>query len=205
MRLRWAAWWRWTPACRTTVGGLQLDRRCGSGLQALIYAYLQVATGGSDVVIAGGAESMSNAPFFTHRARWGIKGPALELQDALARGRVTAGGVNYPVAGGMLETAENLRSEYGISREEQDMFAVESQRRAIAAQEQGLFDDEIIPVTVPARKGDTVVTQDETPRETTWKHWLASRRSGQVLIPIHGDRGQCQYPERRCLGLYCGK
>ena len=151
----------------TTVGGLQLDRRCGSGLQALIYAYLQVASGGSDVVIAGGAESMSNAPFFTHRARWGLKEPTLELQDALARGRVTAGGVNYPVAGGMLETAENLRSEYGIPREEQDMFAVESQRRAIAAQEQGLFDDEVIPVSVPARKGDIVVTQDETPRETT--------------------------------------
>ena len=151
----------------TTVGGLQLDRRCGSGLQALIYAYLQVASGGSDVVIAGGAESMSNAPFFTHRARWGLKEPTLELQDSLARGRVTAGGVNYPVAGGMLETAENLRSEYGIPREEQDMFAVESQRRAIAAQEQGLFDDEVIPVTVPARKGDIVVTQDETPRETT--------------------------------------
>ena len=151
----------------TTAGGLQLDRRCGSGLQALIYAYLQVASGGSDVVIAGGAESMSNAPFFTHRARGGLKEPTLELQDALARGRVTAGGVNYPVAGGMLETAENLRSEYGIPREEQDMFAVESQRRAIAAQEQGLFDDEVIPVTVPARKGDIVVTQDETPRETT--------------------------------------
>ena len=151
----------------TTVGGLQLDRRCGSGLQSLIYAYLQVASGGSDVVIAGGAESMSNAPFFTHRARWGLKEPTLELQDSLARGRVTAGGVNYPVAGGMLETAENLRSEYGIPREEQDMFAVESQRRAIAAQEQGLFDDEVIPVTVPARKGDIVVTQDETPRETT--------------------------------------
>ena len=151
----------------TTAGGLQLDRRCGSGLQALIYAYLQVASGGSDVVIAGGAESMSNAPFFTHRARWGLKEPTLELQDSLARGRVTAGGVNYPVAGAMLETAENLRSEYGIPREEQDMFAVESQRRAIAAQEQGLFDDEVIPVTVPARKGDIVVTQDETPRETT--------------------------------------
>lgn len=150
-----------------SVGGLQLDRRCGSGLQALIYAYLQVSSGGSDVVIAGGAESMSNAPFFTHKARWGIKGPSLDLQDSLARGRVTAGGVNYPVAGGMLETAENLRSEYGISREEQDRFAVESQRRAIVAQEQGLFDQEIIPVIVPGRKGDTVVSSDETPRATT--------------------------------------
>lgn len=150
-----------------TTGGLQLDRRCGSGLQAVIYAYLQVATGGSDVVIAGGAESMSNAPFFTHGARWGIKGTSLELQDALARGRVSAGGVNFPVPGGMLETAENLRREYGISREEQDRFAVESQRRALAAQEQGLLDDEIISVTVPQRKGETIVTQDETPRATS--------------------------------------
>jgi len=150
-----------------TTGGLQLDRRCGSGLQAVIYAYLQVATGGSDVVIAGGAESMSNAPFFTHSARWGIKGASLELQDALARGRVSAGGVNFPVPGGMLETAENLRREYGISREEQDRFAAESQRRALAAQEQGLLNDEIISVTVPERKGETIVTQDETPRATS--------------------------------------
>ena len=150
-----------------STGGLQLDRRCGSGLQALIYGYLQVATGASDVVIAGGAESMSNAPFFSHSARWGVRGGSLEFQDALARGRVTAGGLNFPVPGGMLETAENLRREFEISREEQDQFAVESQRRASAAQEQGLLDDEMIPVTVPGRKGDTDVTQDETPRATT--------------------------------------
>ena len=150
-----------------TVGGLQLDRRCGSGLQALIYAYLQVATGSSDVVIAGGAESMSNAPFFTHGARWETEGASAELQDSLARGRVTAGGVNFPVAGGMLETAENLRREYKISREEQDQFAVESQSRAIAAQKQGLFDDEIIPVTISDRNGDAVISVDETPRATT--------------------------------------
>ena len=150
-----------------TVGGLQLDRRCGSGLQALIYAYLQVATGSSDVVIAGGAESMSNAPFFTHGARWETEGASAELQDSLARGRVTAGGVNFPVAGGMLETAENLRREYKISRAEQDQFAVQSQSRAIAAQKQGLFDDEIIPVTISDRNGDAVISVDETPRATT--------------------------------------
>ena len=150
-----------------TVGGLQLDRRCGSGLQALIYAYLQVATGGSDVVIAGGAESMSNAPFFTHGARWGVKDSALTLQDALVRGRVTAGGRNFPVSGGMLETAENLRRDYQITRQEQDEFAVESQQRALAAQEQGRLEEEIVPVMVPGRKGDTLVSQDETPRATT--------------------------------------
>ncbi|MEM1402116.1 MAG: acetyl-CoA C-acetyltransferase [Pseudomonadota bacterium] len=150
-----------------TAGGLQLDRRCGSGLQALIYAVLQVATGGSDVVLAGGAESMSNAPFFSHSVRWGTRDSELEFQDSLARGRVTAGGSNFPVPGGMLETAENLRREFRISREEQDSFAVESQRKAIAAQEQGLLDAEIIPVTVPDRKGDTIVSLDETPRATT--------------------------------------
>ena len=150
-----------------SAGGLQLDRRCGSGLQALIYGYLQVSTGASDVVIAGGAESMSNAPFFTHKARWGVKGGSLELQDSLARGRVTAGGENHPVPGGMLETAENLRREYGITREAQDRFAAESQRRALVAQEEGRFDDEIVPVTVPSRKGDTVIAKDESPRETT--------------------------------------
>lgn len=150
-----------------SVGGLQLDRRCGSGLQTLIYGILQVATGASNLVVTGGAESMSNAPFYTTKARWGIKTPSLQLNDALAQGRVTAGGVNFPVPGGMLETAENLRKDYSISREEQDQFAAESQRRAIAAQQQGLFDDEIIPVTVPGRKGDTVISADETPRETT--------------------------------------
>lgn len=152
-----------------SVGGLQLDRRCGSGLQTLIYSILQVATGASNLVIAGGAESMSNAPFFTTDARWGIKGPAIKFNDSLAQGRVTAGGINYPVPGGMLETAENLRKDFSVSREEQDQFAAESQRRALAAQANGLFDDEIIPVTVPTRKGDILVSKDETPRETTVK------------------------------------
>ena len=146
------------------VGGLQLDRRCGSGLQAIIYAVLQVATGGSDVVLAGGAESMSNAPFFTTGARFGIKGDALSLHDSLARGRVTAGGLHYPVPGGMLETAENLRRDYAIPRAEQDAFAVESHHRAIAAQNDGIFAEEIIPVTVPARRGEVTIDRDEHPR-----------------------------------------
>ena len=146
------------------VGGLQLDRRCGSGLQAIIYAVLQVATGGSDVVLAGGAESMSNAPFFTTGARFGIKGDALSLHDSLARGRATAGGLHYPVPGGMLETAENLRRDYAIPRAEQDAFAVESHHRAIAAQNDGIFAEEIIPVTVPARRGEVTIDRDEHPR-----------------------------------------
>src|SRR5882762_3640091 len=145
-----------------TATGLQLDRRCGSGLQSVLYAAMQVQTGVSDVVLAGGAESMSNAPFYSSSMRWGIKGvPSVELHDALARGRVTAGGVNFPVPGGMLETAENLRKEYSIPRDEQDELAVASHRKAAAATADGKFADELVPITIPGRKGDTVVTADE--------------------------------------------
>lgn len=137
-----------------TVTGLQIDRRCGSGLQAVLYAAMQVRTGASDVVLAGGAESMSNASFYSTSMRWGAKsGPGVMLHDSLARGRVTAGGVNFPVPGGMLETAENLRREYSIPRAEQDEFAVRSHQRAAAARDAGRFADEIVPVTVKGRKG----------------------------------------------------
>ncbi|MGW3471224.1 acetyl-CoA C-acetyltransferase [Saccharopolyspora sp. NPDC000995] len=156
------------------VGGTQVDRRCGSGLQAVLDAAMQVQTGVSDVVLAGGAESMSSAPFYTTEARWGIRGSGLELHDALARGRVTAGGKNFPVPGGMLETAENLRREYEISRTEQDELSVRSQHRAAAAQQAGRFDDEIVPVTVSSRKGDAVVDVDEHPRPDTTMESLSA-------------------------------
>jgi acetyl-CoA C-acetyltransferase len=149
------------------VGGLQLDRRCGSGLQAVINATMQVATGASDVVIAGGADSMSRAALYTHEARWGLRGGGLELYDSLARGRVTAGGINHPVPGGMLETAENLRRQYGIPRLEQDEFALRSHQRAVAAQRAGLFKEEIVPVTLHGRRGETTVDADEHPRADT--------------------------------------
>ncbi|MEX5562995.1 acetyl-CoA C-acetyltransferase [Pseudophaeobacter sp. 1A16562] len=163
-----------------SIGGYQIDRRCGSGLQAVINAVMQVATGGSSLVIAGGAESMSNAPFYSTKGRWGIKGTAMVFDDALAKGRVTAGGINHPVPGGMLETAENLRQEYNIGREEQDVFAVESHRRAVAAQDGGLFGDEIIPVTVKSRKGEETFSKDEHPRPE------ATMESMAKLRPIRG-------------------
>ena len=159
-----------------SVGGVQIDRRCGSGLQAVLDAAMQIQTGASDVVIAGGAESMSNAPFYTTSARWGIRGPSLELHDALAQGRVTAGGAHHPVPGGMLETAENLRREYGIGREEQDELAARSHHRAVAAQRSGVFAEEIVPITVRSRKGDTVVDTDEHPRPDTTVETLARLR-----------------------------
>jgi acetyl-CoA C-acetyltransferase len=162
------------------VPGLQVDRRCGSGVQTLVTAAMQVQTGVSDLIIAGGAESMSNAPFFSHESRWGVRGGGLTFHDALARGRVTAGGRNFPVPGGMIETAENLRKEYAIPRAEQDELALRSHQRAVAAQRAGRFDDEIIPVTVPGKRESVVVTTDEHPRPDSSLETLAR------LKPIMG-------------------
>ncbi len=160
-----------------TASGLQIDRRCGSGLQAVLYAAMQVQSGGADVVLAGGAESMSNAPLYSTAMRWGVTaGPGVLLHDGLARGRVTAGGRHHPVPGGMLETAENLRREYRISRQEQDEYAVRSHHRAAAATEKGRFADEIVPVVVADRKGQTVVDRDEHIRPTSTVETLATLR-----------------------------
>ncbi|WP_174844599.1 acetyl-CoA C-acetyltransferase [Cryobacterium serini] len=151
-----------------TVGGVQVDRRCGSGLQAILDAAMQVQTGVSDLALAGGVDVMSQAPLYTVDSRWGLAGTAgVLLRDALGRGRETAGGRHYPVPGGMLETAENLRRDYSLDRVEQDELAARSQRRALAAVADGRFLEEIVPVTVPGRKGPVVVSVDETPRETT--------------------------------------
>ncbi len=147
-----------------TVPGMQIDRRCGSGLQAVIQACLQVGSGDNDVVIAGGAESMSNVAFYSTDMRWGAARGGVKVHDGLARGRTTAGGRNYPVPGGMLETAENLRRQYGISRQEQDELAVTSHQRAVAAQKNGVFAEEIIPVNVRTRNTEELIDTDEHPR-----------------------------------------
>ncbi|RKM75809.1 acetyl-CoA C-acetyltransferase [Rhodococcus opacus] len=161
------------------VPGMQVDRRCGSGLQAVITAVLQVASGGNDLVLAGGAESMSQAEFYTNpNIRWGVKGEGVQLADRLARARVTAGGANFPVPGGMIETAENLRAEFDISREDQDALAVQSHQRAVAAQESGRFAEEIVGVTVPQRKSDPIVVdKDEHPRADTTVESLSKLRA----------------------------
>lgn len=159
-----------------TVPGMQIDRRCGSGLQAVIQACLQVAAGDNDLVVAGGAESMSNVVFHSTDMRWGGARGGITVHDALARGRTTAGGRNHPVPGGMLETAENLRREYRIPREEQDELAVLSHRRAVAAQQTGRLAETIIPVTVTTRPGKDaaeVIDTDEHPRADTSTESLA--------------------------------
>jgi len=154
------------------VGGVQIDRRCGSGLQAVLWAAMQVQTGAGDVVLAGGAESMSQVEQYSTTARWGPGADGLVFHDRLARARVTAGGERYPVPGGMLETAENLRREYGISRAEQDEYAVRSHERAVAAQRDGRFAAEIVPVPV----GAGVVDTDEHPRADTSRERLGRLR-----------------------------
>ncbi len=165
-----------------TVPGLQLDRRCGSGLQAVIDAAMRVQTGAADIVLAGGVESMSQAEHYVLGARWGLGGPA-GFEDRLGRGRVTAGGRFHPVPGGMLETAENLRAEYGISREAQDELAAQSHRRAITAQENGHFDEEIVAVEVIDRRGNrNVLDRDEHPRADSSLEKLARLRPVRAAV-----------------------
>jgi acetyl-CoA C-acetyltransferase len=162
------------------VTGLQIDRRCGSGLQAILYAAMQVQNGISQVVLAGGAETMSQASFYNTEMRWGPKGAGVVFHDTLARGRSTAGGFRFPVPGGMLETAENLRRAYSIPRQEQDEFAVRSHQRAVAAQQAGRFADEIVPVMVKGRGGETVIDTDEHPRADTTVELLAALRPALI-------------------------
>lgn len=156
------------------VPGLQIDRRCGSGLQAVIDAAMRVQTGVADLVIAGGAESMSQAEHYVLGGRFGIKGDSQPFWDRIARGRITSGGRHHPVAGGMLETAENLRREYKVTRQAQDELALRSHQNAVAAQQAGRFGDEIVPVTVKGRKGPQQISIDEHPRPETTMESLGS-------------------------------
>ncbi|OZD65520.1 acetyl-CoA C-acetyltransferase [Rhodococcus sp. 06-1460-1B] len=165
------------------VPGVQVDRRCGSGLQAVLQACMQVQTGGSDLVLAGGVESMSQAEFYATGMRWGVKAESVALSDRLARARITAGGTNFPVPGGMIETAENLRAEFSISRQDQDELAVQSHQRAVAAQMNGVFAEEIVGVQVPQRRGDSIVVDtDEHPRADTTVDSLAKLRPMRAKI-----------------------
>lgn len=151
------------------VPGMQLDRRCGSGLQAITTAAAHIAAGAADLIIAGGAESMSQTEYAVDGSiRWGVKGGAMELHDRLTQGREQAGGKNHPIPGGMIETAENLRREYSIPRDKQDKLAVSSHQRAANAQQQGFFDAEIVPVRIPQRKSDDIIVdKDEHIRPET--------------------------------------
>ena len=161
------------------VPGMQLDRRCGGGVQAMVTAAMMVQTGAADVVMAGGVESMSNVEYYTTDMRWGRRAGSVTLHDRLDRGRERSQPESrFGRISGMIETAETLAREYGISREDADRYAMRSHRRAAAAQAAGRFDDEIVPVAVPQRKGDPIiVARDEGVRGDTTVESLACLRT----------------------------
>ncbi|MDV7085519.1 acetyl-CoA C-acetyltransferase [Rhodococcus sp. IEGM 248] len=173
---RWAALEAGLPI---RVAGLQTDRRCGTGLQALVTASMMVQTGAADVVLAGGVESMSNIEHYTTGARWGTRAGSLNLYDRLDRGRERSQPEwRFGKISGMIETAENVAARCGIGREESDAFAAESHAKAHAAWEAGKFDDEVIEVKITDRKGNvTVVARDEGIRPETTPETLARLRS----------------------------
>jgi 3-oxoadipyl-CoA thiolase len=160
------------------VGGLTVNRLCGSGLQAINSAAHAIAVGDGDVFIGGGVESMTRAPYVQRKAESAYDRGDREMADSTLGWRFVNPRLAehyYPYSMG--ETAENVAERWGVSRERQDAFATESHRRAITAIDAGRFDDQIVPISVPQRKGDpVVVSRDEHPRPDTTIEVLAKLR-----------------------------
>ncbi len=157
-----------------TVPGATVNRLCGSSLEAVNHAFHAIRCGEGDVIVAGGVESMTRAPWVLPKAERGFAGGNQTLYDTTIGWRMTNPALAaeyHPYSMG--ETAENLAERYGISREEQDAFSLESHRRALAAQDAGAFADEIVPVPVAGRSGLTQVDTDEHPRRDTTLEQLA--------------------------------
>ncbi|GHF99397.1 acetyl-CoA acetyltransferase [Deinococcus piscis] len=152
-----------------TAGALTINKVCGSGLKSVILAAQSIRAGDQQAVLAGGMESMSNAPFLLPGARKGYRLGHSEVIDANMFDGLWCS-INDE---GMGTTAERVAEKYGVAREEQDAFATASHQKAVAATEEGRFRDEIVPVTVKGRKGDTVVDTDESPRSDTSEETLA--------------------------------
>ena len=163
------------------VSGTQIDRRCGSGLQAIANAAMMIQTGAADVVIAGGAESMSNVEYYTTDMRAGARSGSVTLHDRLERGRVRSQPeARFGHISGMIETAENLANEYQITREQADAYAMQSQQRAQAAWDEGKFDNELVTIAVPQKKKDDLIfDRDEGVRGSTSMESL-----GKLIITI---------------------
>jgi acetyl-CoA C-acetyltransferase len=145
---------------------------CGSGLKSVQMAAQAILSGDADIVVAGGTENMSQAPYVLRNARNGYRMGNGEIIDTMINDALTDAFNNYHMG----ITAENLAEKYNISREEQDQFAAESQKRAAAAIEAGKFKDEIVPVVIPTKKGDVVVDTDEYPRPGTTVEVLSKLR-----------------------------
>ncbi|HSN65781.1 MAG TPA: beta-ketoacyl synthase N-terminal-like domain-containing protein, partial [Fusibacter sp.] len=136
---------------------MSLNILCGSGLRAVSLAAQIISSGGADAILCGGSESMSNAPYLAMQNRWGSKMGHVEMQDHMIKDALTDAFNDYHMG----ITAENIADQWAITREAQDMFATASQNKAEAAQTQGRFIDEIIPVVIKTRKGDVIVDKDE--------------------------------------------
>jgi acetyl-CoA C-acetyltransferase len=196
------AHWSWLLAgFPEEVPGYQLDRRCGSGLQAIVNAAMMVQTGVSDVVIAGGCESMSNVEHYTTDVRKGVRSGNLTLHDRLSRGRVMSQPIErYGIITGMIETAENLAKDWNISREACDAYAVRSHQRAAAAWQNSLFDDELVPVPVPQKKGEPVLfDHDEGYRADATMDSLGKLRPLEGGVVTAGNASQQNDAGAACL------
>ena len=156
------------------VPATTIQRQCASGMQAAIFASQQIIAGDSEIVLAGGCESMSNAPYVLKGARWGYRLMHGEMTDSMWE-LLHSGSQLLGEAFIMGQTAENLAQKYNISRADQDQVAFESHKKAIAAIDGGKFKDEIIPVPVPQRKGEPkMFTTDEHPRRDVSLESLAA-------------------------------
>ncbi|WP_438309270.1 acetyl-CoA C-acetyltransferase [Staphylococcus aureus] len=145
-----------------TVPAFTVNKVCGSGLKSIQLAYQSIVTGENDIVLAGGMENMSQSPMLVNNSRFGFKMGHQSMVDSMVYDGLTDVFNQYHMG----ITAENLVEQYGISREEQDTFAVNSQQKAVRAQQNGEFDSEIVPVSIPQRKGEPIlVTKDEGVRE----------------------------------------
>jgi acetyl-CoA C-acetyltransferase len=167
---RQVAWHTGIPVDRPAY---TINKACASGMKAVTLSVQSILTGENGVVLAGGVEQMSQIPYLMMKARWGYRLGDDTLVDAMYRD-----GYLCPLAGMVMgETAELLADRYGITRAEQDVFALESHRKAVAAWESGAFADEVVPMEVPGPKGTTVVVErDERPRPTTSLEKLARLR-----------------------------
>jgi acetyl-CoA C-acetyltransferase len=194
--------WSWLAAgLPLEVPGYQLDRRCGSGLQAVVNAAMMVQTGAADVVVAGGCESMSNVEHYTTDLRNGVRAGNVTLHDRLTRGRLMSQPQErFGVISGMIETAENLAKDYSISREACDAYALRSHQNAAKAWEAGLFDDELVPVSVKQKKGDPVIfARDEGYRADATMESLGALRPLEGGVVTAGNASQQNDAAAACL------
>ncbi|MDY0023699.1 MAG: acetyl-CoA C-acetyltransferase [Candidatus Izemoplasmatales bacterium] len=160
-----------------TVPAYSLNMVCGSGMKTIMNAYMGIQAGFSELVVAGGVESMSNAPYMVPgKVRWGSKMGNMEMVDHMISDALTDAFTNTHMG----ITAENIANKHSISREDQDKFAYESQRKAINAVDSGRFKDEIVPIVIKGRKGDIVFENDEYPNRTTTPEILAKLRPAFV-------------------------